>query len=202
MLETHIAGSTSMFLKAPFSAGSYCGRSRTARSTSFVSCRRARISRSTVSDDPLETIRNSPEFQARERQREEARHRDGGGARSSRAAAARRARTLRCCSAVGMDLVSWSRLPSEVVDVLLRHVSKPYPGRVVEGIARALARPEARRGWPILALEFRRRASSGDADEGLAVALSAIADDQVMDELIGLAAEPALARTAFTCCVP
>ena len=83
------------------------------------------------------------------------------------------------------DFVQAAEPYPDAVPILLEHLQRPYPDRVREGIARALAVPEARPAWPLLVRLYRDE-TLPDTKSGLAVALSAIADDAVLDELITL----------------
>lgn len=73
--------------------------------------------------------------------------------------------------------------------ILLEHLQRPYPDRVREGIARALAVRDAKFGWDTLVRLYRKEAVGSDAKDGLAVALAATADEDVADELIDLASD-------------
>jgi hypothetical protein len=99
------------------------------------------------------------------------------------------------------DFLSLKANYSAAIGVLVRHLTLPYSDRIREGIARALAvpDPEARKAWPILVAEYRKAPigrgviAIGDVEEfrlgfkdGLAVALSRIATEAVMEELVGL----------------
>lgn len=87
------------------------------------------------------------------------------------------------------DLVNTSASYSKAVPILLAHLERPYPGPVREGIARALAIPEARVGWNVLthlyAGEHDKRAK-----DGLAAAIAATADDNVIGDVVVLAKDP------------
>ncbi|MBV7306984.1 hypothetical protein [Xanthomonas vasicola] len=74
----------------------------------------------------------------------------------------------------------------EVLPILLDHLGRDYPSAVREGIARAMAMPEARFAWDDF-VRFYRSEEHGRAKDGLAVALAAAADSSVLDELISLA---------------
>ncbi len=104
------------------------------------------------------------------------------------------------------DFVNSKQKYSTAIDVLLRHLVRPYSDRIREGIARALARPgpETRKAWPVLVEEYRRASSgygiiaAGDTKEyrlgykdGLAAALSAIASESETEDLIRLAKDRA-----------
>lgn len=83
------------------------------------------------------------------------------------------------------DFVQTAEPYPGAVPILLEHLQRPYPDRVREGIARALAVPEARPAWHLLVRLYRDE-TLPDTKSGLAVALSAIADDAVLDELLTL----------------
>jgi hypothetical protein len=87
------------------------------------------------------------------------------------------------------DLVNTRNIYAKSLPILLEHLQRPYPDAVRDGIARALAVPEARFAWPIL-VKLYRQESEKRTKAGLAIALSNVADDSVMDELIALAKEP------------
>ena len=87
------------------------------------------------------------------------------------------------------DLVNTSSPYPRALPILLDHLQRDYREDVLEGIARALAVREAKFAWPTLLRLFRAqfaRTSPGGMKEGLAVALSAIADDELMPDVIEL----------------
>lgn len=75
---------------------------------------------------------------------------------------------------------------SQSLPVLLDQLQRPYPDEVREGIARAIAVPEAKFAWPVLVRLYRHEQEKRSKD-ALAVALGNIADDDTTDELISLA---------------
>ena len=90
------------------------------------------------------------------------------------------------------DLVNTAEPYPEAIPVLLRHLTRPYSDRIKEGIARALAVPDAVHAWPILVAEYKK-AEEGQEDgvmrgykDGLAVALAATATDAMLGEVISL----------------
>lgn len=86
------------------------------------------------------------------------------------------------------DLVNTSTPYPAALPVLLEHLGRRYPDRVREGIARALAvGRDAMFGWDRLVHLYRDEPAGSDAKDGIAVALAAICDDDVVDELIELA---------------
>lgn len=84
------------------------------------------------------------------------------------------------------DLVNTPGSYPKAVPVLLAHLQQPYPGPVREGIARALAVPEAKSGWSVLTRLYVEE-QDRRAKDGLAVAIAAAADDDVIGDVIALA---------------
>jgi hypothetical protein len=98
------------------------------------------------------------------------------------------------------DLVNTSAEYREAIPVLVKHLLLAYSDRTREGIARALAVPDAKYAWPTLVAEYRKAPmgmgiiAPGDtkefklgAKDGLACALSATATEAMIEELIALA---------------
>lgn len=83
------------------------------------------------------------------------------------------------------DLVNTSAPYPDALPILVDHLQRPYPGRVREGIARALAVPQSKFAWNILTSLYRKETIK-DAKDGLAVAIAAAADDEVIEDVIGL----------------
>jgi HEAT repeat protein len=92
------------------------------------------------------------------------------------------------------DLVNTKRRYPDAVPVLLEHLSQSYPERVREGIARALAVPEARSGWQILLETFRRETDTTTVGVkwALALALGATGTDEVLDDVFALLRDKSL----------
>ncbi len=89
------------------------------------------------------------------------------------------------------DLVNTTAPYPAALPILLEHLERPYPDRVREGIARALAVPDASFGAETLIRLYRQEPPETDAKQGLAVALAQAAGEERIDELIALATEPA-----------
>jgi HEAT repeat protein len=85
------------------------------------------------------------------------------------------------------DLVNTATPYPAALPILLEHLGRPYPDRVREGIARALAVRDAKFGWVTLVRLYREEEVGTDAKDGLTVALAAASDDEVIDEIISLA---------------
>jgi hypothetical protein len=86
------------------------------------------------------------------------------------------------------DLVNTPGSYPKAVPILLDHLQRQYPDAVKEGIARALAVPEARVGWDLLIRLYRDEREARSKD-GLAVAIAATADDKLIVDVIALAQE-------------
>lgn len=85
------------------------------------------------------------------------------------------------------DMVNTPGSYPKAVPILLGHLSRPYPAAVREGIARALAVPEAKAaGWDVL-VQLYRDETEARVRSGLAAAISAAADDEVIADVIILA---------------
>ncbi len=95
------------------------------------------------------------------------------------------------------DLVNTSGPYPGAIPILLKHLTQAYSDRTKEGIARALAVPDARDAWPLLAAEYRKAPMGEEngirlgAKSGLAAALSATATDDVIAQLASLAKDKA-----------
>jgi HEAT repeat protein len=87
------------------------------------------------------------------------------------------------------DFVNAASADMRSLPILLDHLQRPYPEAVREGIARAMAVPAAKFAWPVL-VKLYGQESEERVKDALAVALSNIADDEVLDDLIGLARDP------------
>jgi hypothetical protein len=84
------------------------------------------------------------------------------------------------------DLVNTPGSYPKAVPILLSHLPRPYPPAVREGIARALAVREASCGWEVLTRLYRNEHEIRVKD-GLAVAIAAAANDELLGEVIALA---------------
>jgi len=87
------------------------------------------------------------------------------------------------------DLVEEATPYPEAIPVLLSHLKKPYSDAIRDGIARALAVPDASIGWSTLRSEYEA-APNGRVKMGLAAALAAASTDEVMSELLALINDP------------
>jgi hypothetical protein len=90
------------------------------------------------------------------------------------------------------DLVNSPDPYKDAIPVLLEHLKVPYLDRTRDGIARALAVPDARGAWTELVELFRaeptlNESGKSETKRGLAVALAATATDGTIEELIALA---------------
>jgi HEAT repeat protein len=87
------------------------------------------------------------------------------------------------------DLVNTSRNYAQAIPLLVSHLARPYPSPIREGIARALGAPPAIDQWSVL-LNCYKSENDLRVKDGLAAALSAIADDTVLDSLVALLRDP------------
>lgn len=83
------------------------------------------------------------------------------------------------------DLVNTQDQYTHALHILVDHLQRPYPSRVREGIARALALPQSIAVWGVLVRSYCDE-DEKDAKEGLAVAISVAADDTVIEEVVEL----------------
>lgn len=132
--------------------------------------------------------------------------------REAKALSAAEAPLVRALRAAGgevdsvWDLVNVPETPLPLVHVLLIHLDRQYPEKILEGIARALAVKHARVGWQKLMERFlaepNTNKESGFTNQfkwALHLALANAADASVVDDLIRLAVDRRLGehRTQF-----
>jgi hypothetical protein len=86
------------------------------------------------------------------------------------------------------DLVNTASRYPAAIRVLLDHIARPYPDAIREGIARALATPDARPHWDDL-LKLYRKEEGRRAQHGLAVAIAALSSRDNSDVLLELIKE-------------
>lgn len=79
-----------------------------------------------------------------------------------------------------------AELHALILPILAAHLQRQYPDAIRDGIARAMAIPEAKFAWPLLVKQYGEE-KGRRAKDGLAVALSNIVDDETLEELITLA---------------
>lgn len=89
------------------------------------------------------------------------------------------------------DLVNTPESYPAAIPVLIAHLQRDYPARVLEGIARALAVPYARAAWPVILEMFRASIdqTTFGVKAALGVTLSALADETRVPELIALVSD-------------
>src|SRR5882724_1783031 len=88
------------------------------------------------------------------------------------------------------DLVNTAAPYPSALPILLDHLTRSYTDAVREGIARALAVPDAKFGWAFLTKLFREEREKRVKD-GLACAIAAVSDDEVIGEVIDFVRDPA-----------
>lgn len=89
------------------------------------------------------------------------------------------------------DLVNTKAKYPQLLPILFAHLDRPYPQRVREGIARALAVREARLLWSALVDRYLAEAdtSANGMKWALHLAIAAAADGTVLDSLVRLACD-------------
>lgn len=139
-----------------------------------------------------------PEFVARRAREEDARQKRESEYRLAEAplVSALRAAGFQVQSA--WDLVNTPGSYANAVPILLAHLPRPYPAAVREGIARALAVREASCGWDLLTQLYRDEHEIR-AKDGLAVAIAAAANDDLIGDVIALAETRAKAPAESSC---
>jgi hypothetical protein len=137
--------------------------------------------------DLMERLEKDPDYVAqrasRERQRDE------------KERASRQAQTplLQDLQGVGIevssvwDLVNTATPYPDALPILVEHLKRPYPDGVREGIARALAVPDAHFGWHELAQLYQSEPDDTRTKDGLAVALAGSFDESEIEDLVALA---------------
>jgi hypothetical protein len=135
----------------------------------------------------LAELEKNPTFRAQRQEREEAFRRRHEELRQAQAP------LVQALAEVGLEVESvWdlvnrpTRHYPEAVPVLLDHLQRPYPDAIRDGIARALTVADARPHWKTLTRLYREEHGRRTKD-GLAVAISGIATDEVIEDVIALA---------------
>lgn len=136
-------------------------------------------------------LRSDPEFVAQQEQRDADLQRKADAWRQAEAPLAEELRGVGVAVESAWDLVNTSSPYPAALPILLEHLERAYPDRVREGIARALAVRDARFGWEKLVGLYGREQAGTDAKDGLAVALAAASDDEVIDDVIAFARDRA-----------
>src|SRR4030088_3102473 len=103
----------------------------------------------------LKELYNDPEWLARKQERDQRLREQAAAYRKAEAPLVAYSNRAGVAVQSVWDLVNTKEPYPAAVPVLLEHLRRPYPERVREGIARALAVPEARIGWDILLQAFR-----------------------------------------------
>lgn len=92
------------------------------------------------------------------------------------------------------DLVNTRASYAKAIPVLLEHLERDYPPATREGIARALAVPEASWAWDALLTFFKNEPEGGPRNVkwALACALNGAATDEALDTMIELVLDKSL----------
>jgi hypothetical protein len=135
----------------------------------------------------LTELESDPEWVAAREQQERERHAQVAVWRKAEEPLVRELQEAGYEVETAWDLVNTAEPYPDALPILLEHLGRPYPDRVREGIARALAvRRDARFAWPALVFLYQREPAGTDAKNGLAAALAAISDRSTLPELIEL----------------
>ncbi len=85
------------------------------------------------------------------------------------------------------DLINKTGAYPKALPILLKHLQRPYPDAVREGIARALAVPEAKFAWePLIRMYREEPEPQRRSKDGIASAIAVIGDDTRISDLISL----------------
>ena len=126
----------------------------------------------------------------RQREQEEARLKCAAEYRLAEAPLVEELRAAGLAVQSAWDLVNTSDAYLEALPILLAHLPRAYPAAVREGIARALAVPDTRAlGWKVLTRLYIDEPEAR-VRSGLAAAIAAAADDEVIGEVITLVRDP------------
>lgn len=144
--------------------------------------------------EAMAEFQRDPEFSARQRKLEEELRAGTAADRNAQAPVLEALANVGVSVSSVWDMANTGRVDARALPVLFEHLQLPYPAQIREGMARAMAVPEARFAWPVLVGMFRQEQDRRVKD-GLAVALSGIASDDLLDELIALARDPTLGES-------
>jgi hypothetical protein len=145
----------------------------------------ARRQKPITAGELMARLEKDPEFQARKAERDREFAERG---RPLDAAEAPLVAALRgiCLEVVSVwDLLSRDESSAELVGLLLEHFPKDYPDVIREGIARALTCRHAVAVVPDL-IELYRKEPENKAKQGLAVAISGVAQPEHAEAVLGL----------------
>jgi HEAT repeat protein len=134
-----------------------------------------------------------PEWVAREKERDEALQRKAEEWRVAELPLVEALRAVGYELESAWDLVNIKTPYPDALPILLAHLSRPYPRRVREGIARALAVPEAKFAWEALVKLFKEE-PNGEVKDGLAAAVANVARayKELVEQVIPLARDRTL----------
>ncbi len=93
------------------------------------------------------------------------------------------------------DLVNTAAWYADLVPVLIRHLGEPYPDAIRDGIARALAIPQAKAVFEELVQFYRAEPDGTRTKQGLAAAIARAADHDRIPDVIHLVRDRNLGPT-------
>lgn len=139
----------------------------------------------TTAKELMASLNEDPAFVAGRARREEERQRRESDMRLAEAPLVEELRKVGITLASVWDLVNSTKDYTKGLPILLDNLQRPYPSSVLEGIARALAVPEARIGWPVM-IRLYKNEQDHRVKSGLAAAIAAASGDEVLEDMIEL----------------
>jgi hypothetical protein len=132
-----------------------------------------------------------PDYVARKREQDAAIQRQADEYRQAEAPLVQELRDAGAHVSSVWDLVNTKKPYPQLLPILYAHLDRPYPERVREGIARALAVPESRSQWDELVNRYLAETdtSASGMKWALHLAIAVAADATVLDKLIRLACD-------------
>jgi hypothetical protein len=141
--------------------------------------------KSIPADELMARLNADPKYQARRAEQEAAFQRRATELRQAEAPLIEELQSVGINVKSVWDLVNKVANYPTVLPILFKHLERPYPPGIRDGIARALAVPKAKFRWGRL-VELYQQERQGRAKDGLASALAAIADQETLGDLIAL----------------
>lgn len=147
-----------------------------------------------VASELSDRLKNDPDHQAMVRQREAERQAAAARSRTDQAPIIEELRNTK----INIEMISSQNLNEQLnpdaVDILVRHLKRPYLEATKEAIARALGTPLARKHWQAILSEYKATSAEkirsdnigSGYKEGLACTLAKLVSKNTLDEYIEL----------------
>jgi hypothetical protein len=140
-----------------------------------------------TADELMAELNADPEWVAARATEEQERQNRQAEWRRSEAPLVEELRSIGVAVNSAWDLVNKAGAYPTALPILLKHLQRPYPDAVREGIARSLAVPEAKFAWePLIRLYREEPESRRRSKDGMASAIAVIADNTKINDLISL----------------